>query len=412
MINNSEIINQNVYPNQLQSKKNVADSEKKTIEKPVLVVANTTNKEPKKDTYAKHVGDYRLPNNFSTNIKEKTWQLAQIPKYATRGLKGDQNWNFFEFLKLAEFPFYLGGLALIACFKAGGEKANVITQQKAVGVALFYVAAKLRNLVIDVPVKHFRGVDLAESYKHIQPGRVTSKDGSYSTTKENHNTYESIDFTRTDLLYDRDKNAVSSDKNYGNITNKDYNKIARKMGVKGDINDSDETVKGKLKQLIVEARTFKTLLLVPFSALAIGIGGEDKMGKFLFKGLWTDLKKAVNTDCVKDKSFPIRAKYVLTSVYNAVDRTVISVFRDSFKDFWKAQGRSSNTKALNRLVVLTSLLLPVLYNWQILRTTSIKDQKFVDKDRFPGILPKNANNEIKTENAKEKNVSPSSEGGR
>ncbi len=88
-----------------------------------------------------------IGNDPLTKLRTKWEKLVKLPNYVYRGLKGDQDTNFYEYLSLGKIPYFIGGPMLAAVFAFGLTRNNpqarassaVRTKQIAAGVALYYL---------------------------------------------------------------------------------------------------------------------------------------------------------------------------------------------------------------------------------------------------------------------------------
>jgi hypothetical protein len=326
------------------------------------------------DNITENMVDKILPNDLGTKFKVKIEQVTKIPDYIYGGLKGDPDSNFYEFLQLCKVPYFIGGPVLTGMFAAGINNFSIASnlaakgaaKKMALGVALYYVGAELAKSVIDVPVKFFRGVDLNHPYKDV----VDLREGSPLDMPQNkkkelgHSVYESIDFTRWDLLYNN--KAQKSD-----AINANYDKIAKKYGIKNNVNDSDATLKDKIKDTIIMSRAYKYLLSVPFVVLGLGLSKQasfsDKIG---IKGTYNSFKKLFNT------ALPNTFLNKLTNLKDAAKSDLVRPFAEGIKDLWK--GNTAASKAFGRFAILGSVLGPIIANILILAKAKVDNSKMVE----------------------------------
>lgn len=306
-------------------------------------------------------------SDFITKTKVNIENALNTPGYAYNGMKGDPDFNFFEYLRVAKIPYYIGGLTLAAVVLGGRNKQNTHTLKQnrntfktvLAGVLLYYIGREMANFVIDAPVKLFRGLDLNHPYKNVTALREGNPMNLPNNKKKcNQKVFESVEFTRWDLLYKHD---------VGMPTNKEFDRLAKKFGAKRYDVDSDSKVKGKIKELIIMANSWKYMLTVPFVTLGLGLANQEAFSKLDLKGLWnscTDFikpaKKAMSSTFANKK---IVLKTVLkTGVYEPI--------RDSFKSLWK--GHSTGSKIMGRGAIISSIALPIIANALILHKTSLK----------------------------------------
>ena len=163
-------------------------------------------------------------------------------------------------------------MACITVFKAGGD-VNLAKKQ-GLGVILYYTGMGLANNFIDSFVKQKYGIDINMRYKN-QKGEIRK-------------VFESVDFTRWDLL-----------------SEEDWNKMGDKLGIPRDIPDRDTTIKAEVNKILVRARAWKLVLGATFAATGVGFIAKSDAWKTLltnkaaiaesFKNVFTKLKPAAET---------------------------------------------------------------------------------------------------------------------
>ena len=327
-----------------------------------------------------------LPNDPITKLKVELKKAAKLPEYAYRGLKGDPNANFYEFLSLGKIPYFIGGPLLAAVFAFGITKNNpqarasavTRTKQIAVGVGLYYLGAELAKKVIDIPVKFFRGVDLNHPYENVVDCRATSKTGFSPKKIEYHKVPESVDFTRWDLM------TGDETKDNGQAINEHFDKLAKKFGIDKNIQDTDATLKGSIKKLIISASAFKYMLTAPFVILGVALAAQSRKVNGLDYPICNDLGKGLKENITKmfNKASPLKLTQRAAVAGEIIKGNFLTPMKESFKALWK------NNK-LGKAIILTAAIAPILANLRILQLTSEKHNKFVDiAEYIPGLKKK------------------------
>ena len=102
----------------------------------------------------KHKTSDKLRNSdLYTKAKINIENAINTPEYIYRGLKGDPDFNFFEYLRVSKVPYYLGGLGLAAVCLAGRNNISPHTKQANAelfkkilsGVLMYYVGKEAAN---------------------------------------------------------------------------------------------------------------------------------------------------------------------------------------------------------------------------------------------------------------------------
>lgn len=327
-----------------------------------------------------------LKDDFRTKLQVKIEKAKKLPEYAYRGLKGDPDANFYEYLNLANIPYFIGGPVLAGVFLAGVNKYNKQTckpamaraKQIATGVVFYYLAVYLSKKVIDIPVKIFRGVDLNHPYENVVSCRTTTKEGDSPKKIEDHKVTESVDFTRWDLMYESD----AMKKGTGKVANEKFDKLTKKFGIDKKLQDSDSTLKEKIKELIVSATALRYMMAAPFVALGVGLAAQVKRVNSsppvpiwgeLGRGIKSHLRSAFDTS----KNFPLAWR--LSFIKQIFKENLIAPFRDSFKAMW---GTKTSPNKIGRAIMIATAVAPVLANLWILHLTSAKKFRFVDVQEY------------------------------
>lgn len=324
-----------------------------------------------------------LDDTFSQKFKVNLKKIQMLPGYIFRGLKGDQDTNFYEYLSLGNIPYFIGGPMLAAVFAFGITRNNpqakaaslARTKQIATGVALYYLGAWLAKKVIDIPVKLFRGVDLNRPYENVIDGRAVSKDGDSPKKIEYHKAYESVDFPRWDLI--AGDNTSEEKKAY----KKEFDSLAEKFGIDKNVQNPDVTLKDAVKKLIISATAFKYALAAPFVALGVALAGQEACGN-IGNGTWQNIKKlfAFKSSLIEEneiKNIGLNLKQ-RASIAGNIAGNFINPLKESFKSLWK------NSK-IGKAIILAAAIAPVLANLRIFQLTSQKHKNFVDINEYlPG----------------------------
>lgn len=276
------------------------------------------------------------PNTLGKRIAINVTKTLDIPfLHFPRGLGGAPSFTFFEFLQTAKFPFYVGGPILAALFYAGVKKDNMkaasaaqkVAKHMALGVGLYYVGAGLARFVVNKTVKAARGFDLNQPYAKAVPG-VVNQTGAFKKSVEFHKAYESADFTRWDLLY----NKKGTNKNE---INQKYLDIAPKYGIKKETNDIDSTLKPLMKKTIIMARAWQYALTAFYVTLGIGMANQKAWEKAPTTGFKHLIKDGILNSNLDGKSRLHNAKLLMYD-------NIIKPFGESFVQFWKGTNKTSS----------------------------------------------------------------------
>ena len=234
--------------------------------------------EDKKQGYSH---DTLLPNNLVTNTKIGVDKFTNaMTVYPAKGLKGSKNANFYEFLTMGMIPYLTGSLTLMAVFNAANKyyapfqkmKASQVGNKLALGVLFYGILKNVSKSFISKPVQMLTGVDIEQPYAKViyeLPDNINDTD---VTSIEHHKVFESVEFPRWDLLY--------GDEAKGEKRNVKYDKIAKKMGLGDNLNDSDQEVKPKIKELVIRANLAKNFSSYLWAATGVALAFQKPWENF------------------------------------------------------------------------------------------------------------------------------------
>ena len=250
------------------------------------------NNEPKN---APKEADRLLENNLSTRSKIALDKITKaFTVYPARGIKGSINSDFYEFLTMGNVPYIIGSLTLISVFNSGNKsfsntnyaKAAKLGNKMALGVIFYSLFKPLSKSLVNLPVKWATGIDTQLPYLKVNHRLPENKDDFDLTSHEYHKVGESVEFTRWDLLY-------GDSDNKGEL-NKRYDKIAKKLGLGTNLNDSDQEVKPIYREVLIKsslARSFSSYL---WAACGVALA---------FQKPWENFFKNATLNIFKPKQF-------------------------------------------------------------------------------------------------------------
>lgn len=295
------------------------------------------NDKPKKDLEYNH--DTLLKNNLATRTRIGVDKLTNaFTVYPAKGLKGNKNANFYEFLTMGNVPYITGSLTMMAVFNLANKyyapfqrtKASALGQKMALGV-LFYAAAKsISKSFISKPIKMFTGIDTERPYAKVNyelPDDIYDTD---ITSNEHHKVFESVDFPRWDLLY--------GDEAKGEKRNYRYDRIAKKLGMGDDLNDSDQEVKPRIKEIIIKEKFAKNISSYLWAAVGVGLA---------FQKPWESFFKVMSFKFWKGKEF--------TSSLKSFGRNFVKSAKEFYKGDKRGAGKYAGKVLLGAAVLSTVL---------------------------------------------------------
>lgn len=220
-----------------------------------------------------------LPNTLNTRILQKLDKTeSAIIEYPVKGLRGDVNSDFYEFLSMGIIPYCIGSGMFIAMFnllhKHLTPKASLTGKKMGLGVLFYGLGKTLSGDLVTRPVNWFTGVDIELPYKNIyctlptKPGAEADVDHKHQQRK----VYDSIEFFRKDL--------IEKHPEYGKAY---YDNIAKKIGLGENLNDSVTETTPIIQSIVASTKTAKSLSTYAWAAVGVGLAVQD---------CWADFFKA------------------------------------------------------------------------------------------------------------------------
>lgn len=248
----------------------------KTVMPQIQQSFTSKEQEPKKLKYSK---DTLLENSLKNKLMIGGDKFVKaFTTYPAKGLKGDKNANFYEFLTMGTVPYLLGSAALMAVFNLANKhftpfaqsKAGAIGKKMALGVAMYGVAKEASKALVNVPVKAMTGVDTEMPYAKVVEGFPRFEGDKNTKSIEYHKVFESVEFPRYDLLYGKNNET----------RNAYYDKVAKKLGLGENLASSDKEVKPRLKQIVVNSNTAKSISSYLWAASGVALASQKAWDNF------------------------------------------------------------------------------------------------------------------------------------
>ncbi len=252
----------------------------------ILPVSSNTNQQlnfsADKPDEKKYNHDTLLRNNFSTRLRIGMDKFTNaITLYPAKGLKGNRNANFYEFLTMGQVPYLIGSATLMAVFNSAiklfvgpeaQKAAKPIGRKMALGVIFYGLAKSMSKSLITTPVAWLTGVDTNLPYAKVNyelPDDIYDTD---ITSIEYHKVFESVEFPRWDLLY---KSSESK-----RPRNAYYDKVAKKLGLGTKLKDSDQEVKPRIKEIVVKTNLAQNITSYLWAATGVALAFQKPWEEF------------------------------------------------------------------------------------------------------------------------------------
>ena len=310
--------------------------------------------------------DTLLKNNIATNSRIAYDKLTNATTiYPAKGLSGNKNANFYEFLTMGMVPYLIGSGTLMAVsnlvnkhFDHFSKKGAGINGGKmALGVIFYGLAKELSKPLVSMPVKAATGVDVNLPYAKFIYELPDYKDDTDITSIEYHKVFESVEFPRFDLLY--------GDEAHGEKRNVYYDKIGKKLGLGSNLKDSDQEVKPRIKEIVTKANAVTSLTSYLWAGVGVGLA---------FQKPWDNFFKVATLKFWDGPKFP----------------KSLSTFGKSFVDSAKElyTGGENATKASKiggKALIFTAILATILGDIQIInsgkKTSKLDASDVIEKNR-------------------------------
>ena len=218
-----------------------------------------------------------LPNTLNTRVRQKFQKTTNaFLQYPVKGLKGDVNSDFYEFLSMGIIPYLVGSGMFMAMFnllhdlKPKSQKiAGLNGKNMALGVVMYGVGKTLANDLVTRPVYWGTGVDTELPIEHVYYPlpKNSGESANIEPQIQQRKVYDSREFFRKDLIQ----------KDYGIDY---YNKIAKKIGLGEDLNDSVTETTPIIQSVVSTTKTAKSLSSYAWAGVGVGLAVQNSWSNF------------------------------------------------------------------------------------------------------------------------------------
>lgn len=247
-----------------------------------------------------------LPNTLETRVMQKFDKTASaITEYPVKGLRGDVNSDFYEFLAMGIIPYIIGSGMFMGLFNlvnnhllpTSKKIASTTGKKMALGVILYGLGKTLGNDIVTRPIAASTGIDIELPYRNVyyplptKPGEAADIYPQHQQRK----VYDSREFFRKDL--------IAKDPNYGIAY---YDKIAHKLGLGDDLKDSVTETTPIIQSVVSTTKTAKSLASYAWAGVGVGLAMQNS---------WADFFDAFS---MRAKYFPKEGDGFFTKVGNHI----------------------------------------------------------------------------------------------
>jgi len=217
-----------------------------------------------------------LPNNIKTRLQQETQKkMSAFIDYPVKGLKGDVNSNFYEFLTMGTIPYILGSAMFIIVFNAlnlgkhlgatDAQAASRLGGKMALGVIFYGLLKNISKNLVPKPIKIATGVDIDMPYENkvYNLPKGVGKDAEIDIVWQQRKVFDSKEFFRKDLL----------EREY-------FDNIAKKLGLGENLNDSISETTPIIQNIVSTSNTAQTLSSYAWAAVGVGLAMQDAWNEF------------------------------------------------------------------------------------------------------------------------------------
>jgi len=323
--------------------------------------------EPQKQEDAEELETVVLENTFSNRMLGNFHRsMDAFITYPVKGLTGDVNSNFYEFLAMGRIPYILGSATFIGVFNAASKyfDARSCNQSKisglkfATGVVMYLTAKALSKGLVSRPVAWATGVDIEHPYLNVIHPFPKVVESNHSKAGENpiaiqdltpqlqyQKLWESKEFPRIDLV----------DKDF-------HDMVARKNGLGLGLNCSENETKPIIKNIISTATTAQRVSSFLWGACGVALaacGDWDKFYRtYLSKSALGNFVPDTNKTALGNlKEFACITLKNLKVAFKALKDTTITSAKEMY---FGAEGATGFKKHAGKALVWTAVASTVL----------------------------------------------------
>ena len=269
--------------------------------------------------------------------------------YPIKGLQGDINSNFYEFLTMGIVPYLTGSAMFMLVFNCVNKfleaKGRQISPNKgykmALGVVLYGVFKTLSKHLVTTPVKLMTGVDTEMPYQNkvCNLPKTANDDAKIEITLQQRKVFDSNEFYRKDMLvkgeYDGKEAPQNADKY--KLSKKYFDMVAKKVGLGENLNDSMTEASPIIQNIVSTSNTAKSLSSYCWAALGVCIATQDNWLEF-FNSFKNRIKYKPATNETTVSKFSNKLK---TFGKNTLDisKAFCKSFGGAFKSLWNGKGK-------------------------------------------------------------------------
>lgn len=314
-------------------------------------------KDDKSKANKKQDESHIVPNNVLTRLEQSTQKtMSAFIDYPAKGLRGDVNANFYEFLTMGIVPYILGSAVFMAVFGLSNKTGKKLS----LGVLLCAALKSLSKNLVTEPVKLFTGIDTEMPYQNkvCNLPKYADEDANIEITLQQRKVFDSKEFYRKDLLVKGDYDGKEIDPNADKyeLSKKYFDMVAKKVGLGENLNDSMTEASPIIQNIVSTSNTAKSLSSYSWAALGVCLATQNN---------WIEFFNSIRN---REKFIPKQDQSLITKLGERfkifgkntieISKTFCKSFGGACKSFWQGKGRNKHAgKAMTLFTVgLTTLL--------------------------------------------------------
>ena len=328
-----------------------------------------------------------LQNTVETRVRQRIDRTGSaFTEYTKKGFIGDRNSDFYEFLSLGIVPYLIGSGMFMGLFNLvnnhllpkNRQIGSTVGKKMALGVVLYGLFKSLTPDLVTRPVSYYTGVDIELPYRHVYVPLPTEPGDELYPLRQQRKVYDSREFFRKDL--------IEHQEGYGKAY---YDKIAKKIGLGENLNDSVSETTPIIQSIISTTKTAKTLSSYAWAGVGVALAAQDA---------WTDFFDSISNRQryvgKAGESFGGKIGAKLKNFgHNTCDitKTFFKSFGRSFKSLWNgAPDKSGFKKHAGKLFILLASALTVCGTintiWKAKHMGKLANKDIIEKDKESTVI--------------------------
>ncbi len=306
-----------------------------------------SSKEEKKEKFYENEAHIYKQGLF-TGLQTTVHRLENdIFTYFPKGFAGSKNSDFYEYLSLGMVPYLVGSGLMYGLYKCANNAFKLTDKAMADSVAnkmgagiLLYGLGKMYSRKLSRSLIHAStGVNLDMKYMNRVNELPEPGQDKGIQRIQYPGVFDSVTFYRCDLL-DKDSE-LNHDSAYWY-----YDKVAKRAGYKEPLNNPNQEMSPKLKQLKARATALENISKYIVAATGVAIGSQEGFGKMTL-----------------NKVFSKTTKFDFKALKGNI-QGLAKAFVESSKQLWAGTKQNSITKNYGKALIIASGV-SVLMSWLV-----------------------------------------------